>query len=314
MNATPDPIPQCLVAAESDFPLRAVRRCFLALTPLVLLGSVLAEDRKPAEGAPRAERPAGPERIPGVGGRRAEFPEELKLTEDQQAQLKEINAEMAAKEAELAKKRETMLTEEQRTARAEVAKKIREGELTRQDAADQLAAALKLTSDQQKQMVELDVARRSLAQEANTRKTAVLTEEQRGTLRKLTIAAGVARTFSIPGGIEPSDAQKASLKALQEELGPKLTDLMEKQASLLTDERRVARDAAFKEARENGKDRESTAQAIDAALKMTDVEKAQLTETEQALRQLHEQIRDKIIALLTPEQKAEFEKRAGPRR
>jgi Spy/CpxP family protein refolding chaperone len=82
----------------------------------------------------------------------------------------------------------------------------------------------------------------------------------------------------------------------------------------LTDERRLARDAAYKEARESGKDREATMQAVDAALKMTEAEKAQLAETEQGLRALHEQIREKVMALLTPEQKAEFEKRAGARR
>jgi Spy/CpxP family protein refolding chaperone len=47
---------------------------------------------------------------------------------------------------------------------------------------------------------------------------------------------------------------------------------------------------------------------------MTEAEKAQLAETEQGLRALHEQIREKVMALLTPEQKAEFEKRAGARR
>ncbi|HEV7401294.1 MAG TPA: hypothetical protein VGO11_00125 [Chthoniobacteraceae bacterium] len=273
-------------------------------------------DRPANPGAPRGERPAG-ERGAGDrnagGGRRAEFPEELKLTEEQQAKIREISTEIGASDAEMAKKREALLTDEQRTAQADVVQKIREGGLSRQEAGEQLAAALKLTPDQQKQMDELDAARRALGQEANTRKAAVLTDEQRGTMRKLTIAAGVTRMFSIPGPIEASDAQKTSLKALQDELGPKLIELTEKQASILTDERRAAREAAFKEARESGKDREAMAQAVEAALHLTDAEKTQLAETEQSLRELNEQIRDKIVGLLTPEQKAEFEKRGARR-
>jgi Spy/CpxP family protein refolding chaperone len=304
--------------------------------PLLLAGSLMAQERNAADGAPRAraanpeagprgerqpnagaprgERQASPERTPGAGGRRAEFPEELKLTDEQQAKIREINTEIGASDAEMTKKREAILTEEQKTAQGEVAKKIREGGLTRQEATEQLAAALKLSPEQQKQIDELDGARRQLGQEANTRKMAVLTDEQRAVLRKMTMTMNVARIFSVPGPGEPSEAQKAGLQALQEELGPKLIELTEKQATLLTDERRLARDAAYKEARESGKDREATMQAVDAALKMTEAEKAQLAETEQGLRALHEQIREKVMALLTPEQKAEFEKRAGARR
>jgi len=265
-------------------------------------------------GAPRGERTAGPERAPGIGGRRAEFPEELKLTDDQQAKLREISAEIGASDAEMAKKRETILTDEQKTAQSEVIQKIREGGLARQEAADQLTAALKLTPEQKTQLDELDTARRKLSEEANTRKAAVLTDEQRGTLRKLTVAAGISRSFNLPGGIETTDAQKASLKALQEELGPKLAELTEKQASLLTDERRTAREAAFKEARESGKDRQATTEAVEAALHLTAEEKTQLVETEQGLRDVNEQIHSRILALLTPEQKAEVEKRFGARR
>jgi Spy/CpxP family protein refolding chaperone len=65
------------------------------------------------------------------------------------------------------------------------------------------------------------------------------------------------------------------------------------------------------DARESGKDRQATADAVDAALGLTAAEKAQLTEVEQSLRELQQQIRERMIALLTPEQKAELEKRFG---
>lgn len=65
------------------------------------------------------------------------------------------------------------------------------------------------------------------------------------------------------------------------------------------------------DARESGKDCQATADAVDAALGLTAAEKAQLTEVEQSLRELQQQIRERMIALLTPEQKAELEKRFG---
>jgi Spy/CpxP family protein refolding chaperone len=65
------------------------------------------------------------------------------------------------------------------------------------------------------------------------------------------------------------------------------------------------------DARESGKDRQATADAVDAALGLTAAEKAQLAEVEQGLRELNQQIRERMIALLTPEQKAELEKRFG---
>jgi len=65
------------------------------------------------------------------------------------------------------------------------------------------------------------------------------------------------------------------------------------------------------DARESGKDRQATADAGDVALGLTATEEAQLAEVEQGLRELNQQIRERMIALLTPEQKAELEKRFG---
>jgi|GEM_PF-2298937 len=300
---------------------------------LLLTASLAAQERRPADGtphgerkpsdraprgervpnpdAPRGERRPGAERNPGSGGARAEFPAEIKLTDEQQAKLKEISADLAAKHAEFSKQRDGILTAEQKTAQAEAMKELREGNLSRQEAADLLAAALKLTPEQKQQMEATEAEARQLYQEGTAKKQAVLTDEQRSTLRKLTIAAGVARNFTIPGGLAATDDQQAGLKTLQAELGPKLADLSEKHALLLTDERRLARESAYKDARESGKDRQATADAVDAALGLTAAEKAQLVEVEQGLRELNQQIRERLMALLTPEQKAELDKRFG---
>ncbi len=281
-------------------------------------------ERKPADGVPRGERSANPdaprgerqpgaERIPGRGGARSEFPAELKLTEEQQARLKEINAAFGTRQTELSKKRESILTEEQRTAQAEAAKQLREGNLSREEAGKLMADAVKLTPEQKSQVEAVDLEARQLNQESTTQKMAVLTDEQRGLLRKQTIAANVARSFTIPGGIELTEDQKTSLLALNGELGGKLAELTEKQAVIMTEERRAAREAAYKDARENSRDRQATADAVDAALKLTEAEKTQLAEVEQSLRELHQQIRERMAALLTADQRAELEKRFGGR-
>ena len=69
----------------------------------------------------------------------------------------------------------------------------------------------------------------------------------------------------------------------------------------------------FRSARESGKDRQATADAVDAALGLTAAEKAQLVEVEQSLRELNQQIRERITSLLTDSQRAELEKRFGGR-
>ena len=52
---------------------------------------------------------------------------------------------------------------------------------------------------------------------------------------------------------------------------------------------------------------------VASALNLTDAEKTQLQEIEQSLRDLHQQIQDRKMALLTSEQKAELQKRFGER-
>ena len=351
MNPNQDQVSRRNSAAPKTFsssPASALRRAAappraraarhgLALCSLLLLTATLtAQDRKAADavpgrerkpadgavrgeraavpGAPRGERPAGTERRGGAEGSRAEFPAEIKLTAEQQAKLKELNATFSAKQAELAKKREGILTPEQTAAQAEAMKKVRDGSASRQEAADLIAAAVKLTPEQKTQLDALQLEARQLGQESTAQKAAVLTDEQRGTLRKLTAARGLARIFSLPGGITASAEQQASLKALQEELGAKLADLTEKQALILTDERRTARETALKDARASGKDRQALAEAVAAAMKMSDAEKTQLAEVEKRLAELHQTIRERLTALLTAEQKAELEKLGGARR
>ena len=118
------------------------------------------------------------------------------------------------------------------------------------------------------------------------------------------------RSFGLPGEIALTDEQKAGLKSLHEELGPKLTELSEKRAAIMTSQRQAALEAAQKTALVNRTPiARQHSDAIKAALNLTDAERTQLTEIDQSIRELNQQIQDRKLSLLTAEQKEELQKR-----
>jgi Spy/CpxP family protein refolding chaperone len=282
-------------------------------------------DRKPSAETPRGERKpeAGAERKPEAGaerrpardggGRRSEFPEEIKLTDEQLKKLEALRTDAGGKFTALSEKRDAVLTDAQKAARAEVEKKLREGGMSRQEYADAMAAALKLTDEQKPKMEAIEAEANQMRRDAETARMAVLTDDQKLTLRKLMAARELERMFMLPPDFTTTDEQKAGLKKLQDEHAAELKTLTEKRDSIMTPERRTALEAVFKDARENNKDRQALAEAMNAALNLTDAEKTELNETQQKLGELNRKINDAKLALLTPEQKAEFEKRLGSR-
>lgn len=278
------------------------------------------EDRKPAEGAPRGERkpdganPRGEGKPRDGGGRRSEFPAELKFTDEQQKKLTDLQAEFGGKFGELSKQRDAVYTEEQKTARAEVEKKLRDGGLNRQEYVDAMAAALKVTAEQKTKIDAVETEFAKARRDYEEQKMAVLTAEQKSTFSKLRLAQEIERMFQFPGDLTLNEEQKKGLKAVQDEFTAELTAAMEKQNTIMTDERRAAQQAVFKEAAESKKDRQALGEALDAALKLTDAEKAELKEAQGKLFDLRGKIQEKKLAVLTPEQKQEFEKKYGSRR
>lgn len=270
-------------------------------------------ERKPGEAAPRGERKPGDERRPQAGdGRRSEFPVEIKLTEEQEKKLADLRTDFGGKFSELSKKRDAILSDEQKTARTETEKKLREGGVSRQEYADAMAAALKLTSEQKTKTEAVEAEASVLRREMETQRMAVLTDAQKGEFRKLIAARELERFFQLPGDFTLTDEQKKGLKALQDEHSAELKTLTEKRDTIMTEERKTALQAVYKDAA--GKDRQALSEAMDAALKLTDAEKTELNETQHKLGELQRSIQDKKLALLTAEQKAEFEKKFGSRR
>jgi Spy/CpxP family protein refolding chaperone len=102
--------------------------------------------------------------------------------------------------------------------------------------------------------------------------------------------------------------QKAKIDELQKQYGSKLQEGFQKQQALLTDEQRKAQQEAMRAAREAGKSETETRAAGQAAVKLTDDQKAKRTETQKEMALLVKKVREKVTALLTPEQQQKLQK------
>lgn len=103
-------------------------------------------------------------------------------------------------------------------------------------------------------------------------------------------------------GIELTAEQKATLEALNKELGPKLNEVRAQMQGVFTEEQKQARAEAEKAAKEAGKQGPELREAVEAAIQLTDEQKAKMAEVRKKMTEVQKQIREKVMALLTPEQ------------
>ena len=96
---------------------------------------------------------------------------------------------------------------------------------------------------------------------------------------------------------ELTEEQQAKVKALAAEHGPKINAARKKAA--LSAEQKAARTKAFKDNKDAGRKGKEAREAVAAAAKLTDEQKAALEET----RKLSAAYQAAVVALLTPEQK-----------
>jgi hypothetical protein len=113
-----------------------------------------------------------------------------------------------------------------------------------------------------------------------------------------------AAVFSFPKSIQLDDKQKEAVAGLKKEYTPQLEELRGKRVKIITPERQKAMAEAVKAAKAEGKKGKELNEARLAALKLTDEEKGQLKELDQAQLKLAKEIGQKKMALLTDEQKA----------
>jgi Spy/CpxP family protein refolding chaperone len=104
-----------------------------------------------------------------------------------------------------------------------------------------------------------------------------------------------------------TDEQKAKLEEIKKEYAPKIKELEQTREGILTPEQKKARQEAMKAAKDAGKSRQEVWQAGQAATNLTAEQKAKMAEGRKAGEALQKEIREKVMSILTPEQKAQLE-------
>jgi Spy/CpxP family protein refolding chaperone len=105
-----------------------------------------------------------------------------------------------------------------------------------------------------------------------------------------------------------TDEQTKKIGALREQYGPKLKEAGEKMQGIQTDEQRTARREAMKAAKDAGKPMKDIFEAGEAATKLTDEQKTKMADARKAMEAVGKELREKISAVLTPEQQEKFKK------
>lgn len=144
----------------------------------------------------------------------------------------------------------------------------------------------------------------SVADDAKPKKKAKPgAEEVEGKKARGRAVGGAA--FAVPKGIELSDEQQEQVAALRKEYAPKMREIAKK-IGLSADQRKAMAEAR-KAAAADGKKGKEAREAINAAVNLSDEQKAAQAE----MQELAKEIRGKVMDLLTEDQKAKLPKRGG---
>ena len=110
-------------------------------------------------------------------------PKTVELTADQKTKLDALNKEFGPKLAELRKKQASIITADQKNARAEANKKAKADGKKGKELRDVVNAAFAITADQKAQQAETKKAMGALQKEIRTQFAALLTDEQKAKLK-----------------------------------------------------------------------------------------------------------------------------------
>ena len=298
--------------------MRVISTVLALAVSLVLVGSLSATEEKKG---PKHKHPRGPM------VQRWEMFRGLNLTEDQKSKMAELRKEYGSKFKEAWKKMDTVLTEEQRTARTEAMKVAKEaGEKTR-EAWKKVKDAVKLTDVQKTKMAELRKETGALHKELREKMAALLTPEQKEKCEKHRKCVadhapkagrkhhggpehrGMGWGRHVLEGLDLTDDQKTRLKELRKEYGSKMKEAWPKMEGLLTEEQKKARAGAIEAAKAAGKEGKEVWKDVKEAVKLTDDQKTKMAEAREAAAPLRKELREKVLAILTPEQQAQLKEK-----
>jgi Spy/CpxP family protein refolding chaperone len=113
---------------------------------------------------------------------------------------------------------------------------------------------------------------------------------------------GMAGPFEMLKGLDLTADQKAKVKEVGKEFHSKMKAAAD---SVLTDEQKTARDEAVKAAKDAGKKGREVQKAAHDAVKLTAEQK---TKMKDAMKPVDKEIREKLMDILTDEQKAQVKK------
>jgi Spy/CpxP family protein refolding chaperone len=109
-------------------------------------------------------------------------------------------------------------------------------------------------------------------------------------------------------GVTLTDEQKTKVAALKKEYDPKLKEGMTKAESIVTPEQKKAGREAGEKARADGKKGKEAVEAVEAAMKLTTEQKTKMDEAKKKMLALDKELREKVMGLLTTEQKDQLKK------
>jgi Spy/CpxP family protein refolding chaperone len=109
-------------------------------------------------------------------------------------------------------------------------------------------------------------------------------------------------------GLTLTEGQKAKLEEVAKQFNPRMIAVLQK-LDVLTPEQTKARQDAIKAARAVGKQGKDIQDAIDAAVQLTDEQKARQAKGKRELDDLNKQLLDEMMAVLTPEQQEQVNAR-----
>jgi Spy/CpxP family protein refolding chaperone len=125
---------------------------------------------------------------------------------------------------------------------------------------------------------------------------------------------GWDRIEAMVKNLKLTDEQKTKVAELKKEYEPKFKEALAKVEAVTTAEQKKARDEAAKAARTAGKRGQEVMVAGRDAMKLTDEQKTKLQDGWKAMQTLGKEAHDKVMGLLTPEQKDQLKKAREERR
>ena len=120
---------------------------------------------------------------PSPVARLFQVPKDVELTDEQKTKVAALVKEYGPKLSELQKKQASILTDEQRQARAAAGKKAREDGKKGKELREAVDAAVTLTDEQKKQTQDVRKELGKLMREARGKFTDLLTDEQKAKLK-----------------------------------------------------------------------------------------------------------------------------------